>query len=439
MANIIQTNMNFVISDNENHIVMDGGTFKNSLGSNRFTLAPIFNAMRISSGNINHNLFKINTFTKDVKPEKYIIPLGVHNDPHNWGGGTSSNYKNYESLFDLLDIDYLTDLKNEKAILLIDSSFEGYHDDWIFEFFHKECNDRKINPRHIIFVTGNSIVETCYQNWLITNPHPKHIKVVPYSHFEFDTYLLSNDLPPGNENFPPTFDNHVEYKKNNDITAFCNLNKKPRRHRINFYSLLHKNNLLKDGLVSMNNFHESIEFCDYKLTHNETEEVKKTLPSLIYAKSNEIHDPNYYVTRFNDKVCLDTYFSVISEAQYEDTQNTIFLSEKIFKVMMCSHPFMVLGNRNSLTELKKLGYKTFDKWIDESYDTASDCERFEKIIDNLKKIISIEDKLEWFKEMEDVLTHNRNQIKINTTKNISYAFQSVYDHFNKLNTKATLI
>ena len=107
--------------------------------------------------------------------------------------------------------------------------------------------------------------------------------------------------------------------------------------------------------------------------------------------------------------------------------------------MMCSHPFMVLGNKNSLTELKKLGYKTFDKWIDESYDTSSDCERFEKIIDNLKKIISIDDKLSWFKEMEEVLVHNRNQIKINTTKNISYAFQSVYDHFVKINQKSNLI
>ena len=69
---------------------------------------------------------------------------------------------------------------------------------------------------------------------------------------------------------------------------------------------------------------------------------------MIYDTSNEIYDPNYYVTRFNDKVCLDTYLSVISEAQYEDSQNTIFLSEKIFKVMMCSHPFIILGNKNSL-------------------------------------------------------------------------------------------
>lgn len=427
--------MNFVISDTENHIVNDGGVFKNKVGSNRFTLAPIFNAMRISSGNINHNLFKVDTFTKDSKPEKYIIPLGVHNDPHNWGGGTKSKYKDYESLFDLLDSDYLEDIKNEKAFLLIDSSFEGYHDDWIFEFFHTECGERNINPNYIIFVTGNSIVEDCYSDWLKNNPQQKNIKVVPYSHFEFDTYLLSNDLPPGNDNFPPTFEEHIEYKSKNKIVSFCNLNKKPRRHRINFYSLLHKNNLLKDGLVSMNDFHESIEFCDYKLTDEETNQIKKTLPSLIYDTSNETYDPNYYVTRFNDKVCLDTFFSVISEAQYEDTQRTIFLSEKIFKVMMCSHPFMVLGNKHSLKELKKLGYKTFDKWIDESYDEMSDCERFEKIIDNLKKIVSIEDKISWFKGMEDVIKHNRNQIKINTTKNISYAFNSVYSYFNEFNKK----
>ena len=427
--------MNFVISDTENHIVNDGGVFKNKVGSNRFTLAPIFNAMRISSGNINHNLFKVDTFTKDTKPEKYIIPLGVHNDPHNWGGGTKSKYKDYESLFDLLDSDYLEDIKNEKAFLLVDSSFEGYHDDWIFEFFHTECGERNINPNYIIFVTGNSIVEDCYSDWLKNNPQKKNIKVVPYSHFEFDTYLLSNDLPPGNDNFPPTFEEHIEYKSKNKIVSFCNLNKKPRRHRINFYSLLHKNNLLKDGLVSMNDFHESIEFCDYKLTDEETNKIKKTLPSLIYDTSNETYDPNYYVTRFNDKVCLDTFFSVISEAQYEDTQRTIFLSEKIFKVMMCSHPFMVLGNKHSLKELKKLGYKTFDKWIDESYDEMNDCERFEKIIDNLKKIVSIEDKISWFKEMEDVIKHNRNQIKINTTKNISYAFNSVYSYFNEFNKK----
>ena len=66
--------MNFVISDNENHIVMDGGTFKNSLGSNRFTLAPIFNAMRISSGNINHNLFIVYNFRVQIK---YFCKEGI--------------------------------------------------------------------------------------------------------------------------------------------------------------------------------------------------------------------------------------------------------------------------------------------------------------------------------------------------------------------------
>ena len=63
------------------------------------------------------------------------------------------------------------------------------------------------------------------------------------------------------------------------------------------------------------------------------------------------------------------------------------------------------------------------------------CRRFEKIVDNLKKIVSIEDKISWFREMEDVIKHNRNQIKINTTENISYAFNSVHTYFNEFNKK----
>jgi len=124
MENINQSNMKFVISDTENNIVLDSGVHTNRVGSNRFTLAPIFNALRISSGNINHNLFKVDTFTKDSKPPNYIIPLGVHNDPHNWAGGKTSQYENYDSLFDLLDEDYLSDLKSGRAMLLVDSSFD---------------------------------------------------------------------------------------------------------------------------------------------------------------------------------------------------------------------------------------------------------------------------------------------------------------------------
>lgn len=426
--------MNFVFEDlHEYRNFVDNWTL-NFAESERFTVAPIFNRCNIMSNFKNSKFKGIRTlYHKSEKPDKYIISLGVNNDPGNWAGGNFGEFKNqnYPSLFDYLDYDYLSDLQNNKAFLLIDSSFEGYHEQWIFDFFHSECNRFNISPKRIIFVTGNSMIEECYAKWLIKNPQSSYIKVIPYSCFEFDTFLYSTDLPHGNKTFPPSFSEHIIYKKLNPIKTFCNLNKKPRHHRKIFYSLLHNNNLLDKGLISMNEFddYRGVSFGNISFDEESLEQIKKTLPHYINNVSNELYDTGFYVKRFNNDVCLQSYLSVISEAQYEDTQKTIFLSEKIFKVIAASHPFIVLGNKNSLTELRKLGYQTFSKWFDESYDVSSDHDRFYMIIENLKNIDKIENKLDWFLEMKEVLEYNKNLLRINSTEKIPYAVLELQNHY----------
>ena len=68
-----------------------------------------------------------------------------------------------------------------------------------------------------------------------------------------------------------------------------------------------------------------------------------------------------------------------------------------------------------------------------------DCERYDGILKSLKDFITIEDKLAIYKEMEEILVHNRNQIEINTTKNISYAFSEFYNHYNNVFNKVELL
>ena len=68
---------------------------------------------------------------------------------------------------------------------------------------------------------------------------------------------------------------------------------------------------------------------------------------------------------------------------------------------------MVWGNRKTLRYLRDLGFKTFcDQW-DESYDTVYDFYRLDRIVDNVKKMKSLDDKMEWFKRCEDVTCHNQ--------------------------------
>ena len=91
---------------------------------------------------------------------------------------------------------------------------------------------------------------------------------------------------------------------------------------------------------------------------------------------------------------------------YEDSG---YISEKTWKPIAQFHPFIIFGRPGVLAKLKELGFKTFDKWWDESYDTIEDNDnRFEMVYNQFKKIQSLshEELIKMIEEMKDVLLHN---------------------------------
>jgi hypothetical protein len=423
--------MNFVFEDLEQSRNFIENWIINKAGSDRFTVSPLYNRMVCLRGlnEIYGNTFR--EFSMKNKPDKYIIPVGVNNDPEMWAGGKHSPDSTVQSFFEFLSEIYLKDLRKGNAYLLIDSSFEGYHCDWIFDFFHNECNDYGISPNQIFFVTGNSIVEDRYKMWLDKNPQKVKIHPLPYSHFESDVFGEIRHLGWENKQLK-TFEEHLEYKVNNidSIKLFNNLNKKAREHRIWFFVKLYQHNLLENGLISMNKFSpHHRDFCDMEIDQNLFSEVQNILPFDLNGKSNESLDTGYYIRRIYEEPHLDSWLSVISEAQFEDSQGTIFLSEKMFKPISCHHPFIVLGNKNSLYEMKKLGYQTFSKWIDEGYDILPDGKRIDAIIESIKQFDKEKNKISIYKDMKDVLTHNYNVLQHNASKKTPYAFDVVQKIF----------
>ena len=229
--------MNFVLEDLEQSRNFIENWIINKAGSDRFTVSPLYNRMVCLRG-LNETYGKtFQEFSMKNKPDKYIIPVGVNNDPEMWAGGKHSPDSTVQSFFEFLSEIYLKDLRKGNAYLLIDSSFEGYHCDWIFDFFHNECNDYGISPNQIFFVTGNSIVKERYKLWLETNP--QHIKMhpLPYSHFESDVFGEIRHLGWENKQLK-TFEEHLEYKINNldNIKLFNNLNKKLENTGFGFLS-----------------------------------------------------------------------------------------------------------------------------------------------------------------------------------------------------------
>lgn len=370
--------------------------------------------------------YTIHTSSEDVS--QYIISCGVNHSPDDW---TGYNPK-VKSFFSYLSDKYLTDLRNNNALLLLDQSFEGYQTHWLWEYFHQQCNEFSISPKCLIYVTGNMIADDTYEKWANDNNIIDRIKVIPYAHFELDMAMSSyNKINTSNP--LPSFDDHIQYKRNENhkIETFTCLNKRLRGQRIFFYDYLKKADLLNKGLVSMN----KIEPNDYyfegkKLTIEEIEKLNEFLPSLVHGKRNDELDDNFYINRFNDQICLDTFLTVISEAHCGDSDETLFLSEKTFKVIACNHPFMIMGNKDSMKKLRELGYRTFDGFIDENYDSLPTHERLQYILESIKKVDSIEDKLAWFNGMEEIVKHN-NKTLFSKLFKIPDAFNELLEYYNE--------
>jgi hypothetical protein len=81
---------------------------------------------------------------------------------------------------------------------------------------------------------------------------------------------------------------------------------------------------------------------------------------------------------------------------------------------MVGHPFLLYGNQYSLRYLKSLGYQTFDKWIDESYDAEPNRDlRCRMIVNELNKFKdkSIDELKQIREEMNEICTFNQQQYK----------------------------
>jgi hypothetical protein len=363
----------------------------------RFAPAPIANAILHRTEN------QAQAHTIKNRPDFYIIPTGVNHHPNDWTGSPLAFNNIRDTAFSYLSDIYLKDLRAGKAMLLFDQSLEGYQTSWLWQYFHTECDQYHINPKQVIYVTGNAIAEELYTTWANQHGQDNRLNVISYEHFEED--IKQRAKVDGID-----FREQIEFKHNNlsNIKTYNCLQKRLRSHRIWFYKYLYDSNLLDRGMVSMNPFAEqSTYFEGMSIPLDQLDNLNQQLPLILYDHNNNEHDDRFYIDRLVPQVHLDTWVTVVSEASFGDSELTLFLSEKAFKPIACSHPFIFMGNRGSLARLRKMGYKTFEGYIDETYDTLPTWQRYDAIIDSIRQIDAIKDKISWYESMRPILEHNK--------------------------------
>jgi len=360
-----------------------------------------------------------------IREDHFAICVGVNTNPDDWAGWGEGQKPFTRCLTEMQK----RKMQEKKCLLVLDSSLEGYHDERLWPWFHRVMEESQLPIESLVFVTGNYIASDQYDAWCVENNIAKRLKVVGHCHFEKSVgSKFIHGLAA-----PLTVEKHIEYKGNNETLTFNVLQKRPRLHRCWFYSTLKHEGFLTKGIFSMQPipFDHPIDYTvegkEYKYDLNF---IREELP---WGPRNNEQDDWYYIERFNYDVVLKTWVSVISEASFFDSDATRFVSEKTFKAIASRSPFIIFGNRGSLKTLKDLGYKTFDKWWDESYDDLPTWKRYDAIIKLMYDVDKIKDKMSMFSEMKEVLDYNYyNLLKNSCQTNESWRqFRKYYEEYFK--------
>tara|TARA_B110000503_G_scaffold71082_1_gene110443 strand:- start:5132 stop:6421 length:1290 start_codon:yes stop_codon:yes gene_type:complete len=405
----------------------------NPSGISRFTPSPLVIILYRYS-QVNPKLHITFSTAPLLSREPYIIATGVAHSPDNWAEAPNGSKT---TPFDHLTAQQLNDMQLGKAYLLLDQSHEGYHEEWLWPWFHNTCNKYNIPIQQIIYVTGNMNSQYQYTDWANKNKLLKDIRmhVFPYAHFEL---AMASMIPYSNL---PTAKQQYKHKKQNikNIKLYDCLQKRPRNHRAWIFCKLYESNLLNSGINTMNEFSYNHAFMEGRYLNKDVfEKVHNLLPMYPPNDSDsstyKSEDCGQFLIKYNEDIMLQTWISVVSEAHFSDvdTNHTVFLSEKTFKPIACSQPFILYSNKGSLQRLRDLGYKTFHPYIDETYDTLNTFERIDAITNELKRLDSLtpKEKLQWLSDIKLILDYNRTHLESlasNCSLNILNYFRRIFN------------
>jgi len=302
-------------------------------------------------------------------------------------------------------------IKLKRAKIVIFYITEGYfgeiklHYDWIDNLTVKYNLDND----DILVITANLIADENYHN--------NKFKIITYNYFG-DELDFSGVIKKNKSNiklFKNKYLNFIDnFKIEKHFLCFNNLTK---LHRLwIFYELMNNQQLVDKSILSLNKETTGrMTFFDVVKSTNNIGMINyyKNYDSTIgysYDTDNWIRDVQVGNT-INIDAHLKTFVNVVTETLTE--KDVVFITEKTYKPIYVCQPFIIVGNTYTLKKMKELGFKTFDKWWDESYDNELDFEtKMNKITKVLEEISTWNfEKCNLMREeMREILIHNYKQM-----------------------------
>ena len=332
--------------------------------------------------------------------------------------------------------------KNSNIYIMLNYFQEG-----IIEYFHlKDIHDTlhqlKIPSQQCILSFGGHNIDNWYAEFCRNYGITQKIKVVYHSwvwqtkSWEFDRdkhFKNSKDLIISN-------DYDIQLK----TYDFNCLNRRLRTHRLYTLAVLAKEGLIDNNIVTYDftipeNIPHIVEITEFDIAQNHVYNfkfLKEPLLDLYKNKPKKTYDFDdlqnlYGINHERASVYENSMFSLVTETTV--LPDEFYISEKVVKPIGHNHPFIVFGSIGTLAHLKKMGFKTFEPYIDETYDNEVNPEkRFQLILEQVKLICnkSDEEKIQWMQNVKPIIKHNRKHL--DSFVDMKSYYQKYHLNVNKL-------
>jgi len=316
---------------------------------------------------------------------------------------------------DVIPNNILEEVRKGNCKLIFDNTLEGksIEGNEFLNPFYKSIDKLKLPTKNIYFITNNLIAEKTHQEY----HRADKVNVISVMWNVFDIQRLKQE-----GHLPTQVSSDMEYKyKSVNIFKtkhFLKVNRTNRDERDIFMLFLNFERILDKCLVSFPELHKWPDYPNmfYKYIQKENiNDLKSKLPFDIDDTDKTNHGPaGIGKGKFNADLPFDpihyrnTFISIVMGAFPFDTSG-YHLHSSTFNPMYGGHPIIQFAPYKTLEVMKQYGFKTFDKWWNESYDDEKDdWKRLQMVIDLVLKLSDYDEKdlLHMYNEMKETLQHN---------------------------------
>lgn len=284
--------------------------------------------------------------------------------------------------------------------------------------------DNIVEDKDLIFLTTVPDGEEVYEKLKDKHIWNKTITIINCNFFNYVTTTYARD-----------YEYIGKYEVRGKNKLFTCFNKLNREHRMVLINKMLERNLINKSYYSFEGdeyFVDNIDKLSDKFIHIKNNKDKFPLKLNI---TPERHNP--VDIRPDDLIYYkDSYFSIITETLFYNknysnqhhrpfVEDSMFLTEKVYRCFALLHPFILFARPHSLKHLRSLGFKTFAPFINEEYDNIiDDDQRFEAIFNEIIRLTSTnnEDWETWQQGIKEIVEYNKDLFH----QNKNFAFTQDY-------------